>query len=153
MLPMPSQHGRIDNKGLFLVNLIQYWSRSIRNLIQVSKVSLPLFTTTRLLIPHLDHRVGQIRVIFSIPQKVWDELFPPDTTLGHHFAYIEWFTEFQASPDPNHGMYAVSRTMQDGQRIASIIPLSHIQGSVHLFPKFGPVAPRQWTSSNVLDLC
>jgi hypothetical protein len=101
----------------------------------------------------LDHRVGQIRVIFSIPQMVQDALFSPDTILEPHFAYIEWFTQFQRAPDSNHGMYAVSRTIQNGQRIASIVPLSYIQGSIHLIPKFGPVAPRQWTSSNVLELC
>ncbi|KZT21218.1 hypothetical protein NEOLEDRAFT_1073890, partial [Neolentinus lepideus HHB14362 ss-1] len=38
-----------------------------------------------------------------------------------------------------------------GQRLASVIPVSQIYQSVHLFPKFGPVVPQEWTSSSVLD--
>ena len=41
----------------------------------------------------------------------------------------------------------------DGSRLCSGIPLSEVQGSVHLFPRFGAVAPVNWMSSNVLDEC
>jgi hypothetical protein len=92
-------------------------------------------------------------VIFSIPTRVQDILFPLGETIEPYLAYIEWFTKFKSKPDPNHRMYMVSRLISDGQRIASIVPISHIYSSIHLFPKFGPIAPRHWTSSNVLDLC
>ncbi|KAJ7488789.1 hypothetical protein B0H11DRAFT_1720260, partial [Mycena galericulata] len=50
----------------------------------------------------------------------------------------------------NHGMYKISRAVE---RAASIIHVANIRRSIHLFPQFGPVAPWEWTSENVLELC
>jgi hypothetical protein len=47
----------------------------------------------------------------------------------------------------------VKRQLKDNHRLTSVIPVSSIRRSVHLFPKFGPIAPKEWTSSTVLDLC
>jgi hypothetical protein len=100
-----------------------------------------------------EHQIGQIRVIFSLSEKTKNMLFPSSISLEKHLAYVEWFTPFSSQPHQNHRMYSVSRILQDGVRLASIIPVSHISGSVHLFPQFGSMAPREWTSSNVLDVC
>jgi hypothetical protein len=43
--------------------------------------------------------------------------------------------------------------MKDGERLVSIIPVGNIRRSIHLLPKFGPVAPPAWKSSNVLEEC
>ncbi|KAJ7797267.1 hypothetical protein B0H14DRAFT_2389918 [Mycena olivaceomarginata] len=55
---------------------------------------------------------------------------------------------FPRRPEPIHLMYKISR-LED--RVASIIPVENIWRSIHLFPQFGPVVPREWTSQNVLD--
>ncbi|KAA1479206.1 hypothetical protein DENSPDRAFT_751875, partial [Dentipellis sp. KUC8613] len=64
-------------------------------------------------------------------------------------AYVEWFTKFSQTAEPNHLMYKISREYKNGQRHAAIIPINSIKRSVHLIPKFGASAPREWTSSNV----
>ncbi|KAF8164640.1 hypothetical protein K438DRAFT_1467206, partial [Mycena galopus ATCC 62051] len=61
-------------------------------------------------------------------------------------AYVEWFTPFPGHPEPNHLMYKISRPQE---RVASVIPVESIRRNIHLFPQFGPVVPRDWTSQNV----
>lgn len=89
--------------------------------------------------------MGQIRVVFSLPAG---KAQAPSERL----AYVEWFSKFTL-PEANHGMHKLKRSMQDGHRIASVIPVSSIRRSTHLFPKFGPVVPEEWTSDNVLEKC
>jgi hypothetical protein len=88
--------------------------------------------------------VGQVRVIFQLPGEFG--------MFEHPLAYIEWFTAFQA-PIPELGMYQVSRSSRRHRRRASIIPVTQIERSVHLIPKFGREIDPTWSSDNVLELC
>lgn len=102
------------------------------------------------------YRVAQVKLVFTLSKGAIDFFFPPPTNiqLPTHFAYVEWFTPFRAAPEPNHLMYKISRSLsRDGSRLASIVPVTSIRRSTHLLPKFGPVAPRGWSSSSVLDDC
>ena len=98
-------------------------------------------------------RIVQVRVVFTLPQKIITQLFPPHRVPPRYLAYVEWFTPFTANPEPHHRMYKISRTLRGGQRIASIIPIHGMRRSVHLLPKSGPSAPHDWTSANVLEKC
>ncbi|KAG2738492.1 hypothetical protein P692DRAFT_20758611, partial [Suillus brevipes Sb2] len=40
-----------------------------------------------------------------------------------------------------------------GDRVSSIVPVGDIMRSIHLIPKFGDSAPREWTSETVLEDC
>ncbi|KAJ7694726.1 hypothetical protein B0H14DRAFT_3100604 [Mycena olivaceomarginata] len=95
------------------------------------------------------YRVGRVRAVFSLSERVLNVVFTGPKP-AKHLAYVEWFSKFPNAPDPNHKMYKISRPVEC---TTSIIPVSNIRRSVHLFPQFGPVAPREWTSENVLDLC
>lgn len=69
-----------------------------------------------------------------------------------YLAYVEWFTPFSvASYDQNSRLYRIKRLAKNQQQQVSVIPLSRIRESIHLFPKFGPVAPVEWKASLVLD--
>ncbi|KAF8882152.1 hypothetical protein BD779DRAFT_1612529 [Infundibulicybe gibba] len=100
-----------------------------------------------------DYRVGQVRVIFSIPERSILRLFhglkPPK-----YLAYIEWFTPFRQTPEPDHGLYRLKRAYDPGGgRLVSVIPLVSIRQSVHLFPHFPRQVLQEWASHNVLDTC
>ncbi|KAJ7733721.1 hypothetical protein B0H14DRAFT_3117949 [Mycena olivaceomarginata] len=95
------------------------------------------------------YRISQVRVVFSLSEKVLEHIFPSERP-PKHLAYVELFSKFSNIPDANHRMYKVSRP---AERIASIIPVENIRRSVHLFPQFELSAPRDWTSQNVLEKC
>lgn len=98
-------------------------------------------------------RVGQIRVVFSVPENAVRHLFHGDIQPPQYLAYIEWFTPFTRSPEPNSKMYRVKRAAHsDGRKLASIIPLSLVKQSVHLIPKWSHRVPNEWSSDNVLNL-
>ncbi|KAJ6598608.1 hypothetical protein B0H10DRAFT_2324126 [Mycena sp. CBHHK59/15] len=98
------------------------------------------------------YRVAQIRVVFSLPARQIRTLFSRGINPPKYLAYVEWFSPFR-HPEPDHLMYKVNRSLKDGDRLASIIPVANIRRSVHLLPKFGPVAAADRKSSNVLDKC
>ncbi|KAJ7804028.1 hypothetical protein B0H14DRAFT_3113367 [Mycena olivaceomarginata] len=98
------------------------------------------------------YRVVQIHVIFTLRQHHLRHLFLPGVVPPTYLAYVEWFSPF-TTPEPDHLMYKVNRSLKDGERLVSIVPVGNIRRSVHLLPKFGPVAPAAWKSSTVLDQC
>ncbi|KAH9905099.1 uncharacterized protein B0H18DRAFT_883959 [Fomitopsis serialis] len=99
-----------------------------------------------------DTRIGQVRAVFSLPQKYLLRLFPTLTQVPRHLVYIEWFSKFTAEPDPRYQMYKVQR-LTGNAKIASVVPLTLLERSVHLFPKWGGPVPNAWQSTNVLDEC
>ncbi|KAK6969290.1 hypothetical protein R3P38DRAFT_3243615 [Favolaschia claudopus] len=99
------------------------------------------------------YRVGQVRVIFSLKPDHIRSFFGNGVSPPQHLAYVEWFSPFTSQPEPHHLMYKVRRSLKDGIRSAGIVPVANIRRSVHLLPKFGPVAPSHWTSANVLEKC
>ncbi|KAH9846211.1 hypothetical protein C2E23DRAFT_602675 [Lenzites betulinus] len=102
-------------------------------------------------------RVAQVRIVFKIPQANLISLFPrldASSRPDGHLAYVEWFTPSSPSAHPNHGLYRFTRLVsRQGARLASIIPIDRIERSCHLLPEFGPIAPRDWSSSDVLERC
>ena len=106
------------------------------------------------LIDWLGWRVAQVRLIFHLPVKAAEVLFPDqESPRPAHLAYVDWFTPFTRTPDAVHGLYKVSHCFKDGARYSGVVPVSSIKRGVHLYPDFGVQVPREWTSSTVLEQC
>src|ERR1700677_1871499 len=76
---------------------------------------------------HSDLRIAQLRVVFQLPRKIIPQLFPsPDEpTVPSHLAYVEGFTPIPTAPEGNSHLYKVSRLVQNGRRVASVICYAH----------------------------
>ncbi|KAF7343824.1 hypothetical protein MSAN_01963600 [Mycena sanguinolenta] len=99
------------------------------------------------------YRIAQVRVVFTLPERLARTVLPSNIRPPKYLAYVEWFTAFKPQPEQHRLMYKVSRSIKNGDRLASIIPVGNIRRSVHLLPKFGPVAPPEWKSHTVLEQC
>jgi hypothetical protein len=53
----------------------------------------------------------------------------------------------------NHLMYKVSRLMENGDRLASVIAVDSILSSVHLIPQFGQNGLQNLNSFTITDNC
>jgi hypothetical protein len=85
-----------------------------------------------------------VKVIFSLPDNAVKRLFPTNRQPPKYLAYVEWFTPFNdSSQAASHLLYRVKRTVQNGECLASVIPLTNICRSIHLFPCFGATVPRE----------
>ncbi|KAF8258517.1 hypothetical protein EI94DRAFT_1774184 [Lactarius quietus] len=99
------------------------------------------------------YHIGHIRVVFRLPEKSLRTLFRIEDNTPKHLVYVKWYMAFSQNLDPDNLLFKITpQRNRDGGRMCSIIPLANIQRSVHLIPKFGPVAPQEWKSSTVLDL-
>lgn len=102
-----------------------------------------------------DTQVGQVHAIFSLPERAICLLFPDPVIaqqVPQHLVYIDWLSKFTTSPDEHFHMYTV-RKLTGTAKLASVVPLTMVEHSIHLFPKWGGQAPVQWTSDSVLDDC
>src|SRR5882724_6011768 len=81
------------------------------------------------------YRVVQVQVVFSLPHAALTAVpRHRDVKLPKHLAYIELFTAFPPSPEPDHSMYKVSRsTDAGGWQLAVIVPVLDIIRSIHLY--------------------
>ncbi|KAF9071488.1 hypothetical protein BDP27DRAFT_1361831 [Rhodocollybia butyracea] len=83
--------------------------------------------------------VAQVHAIFNLPEELG--------TFAHPLAYVEWFTPLQKF-DKDTLMYQVERSSGKGVHAASIIPVTYISRSCHLYPVFGKHIDPGWTSEN-----
>ena len=152
---MPSTRG--VNKGIHIGGLshhasILFLSKGENKLakgIKVCDFHPDLSLINRYTGPH----IAQVWVIFQLPNTAIPKVFPPETTVPTHLAYVEWFSALSNTSDPQHMLHKVSWLTWRGCQCASIIPVDSILGSVHLIPQFRCVIPPEWNSFTVLEQC
>ncbi|KXN84704.1 hypothetical protein AN958_12223 [Leucoagaricus sp. SymC.cos] len=103
---------------------------------------------------HIRYCVARVRCVFTFPEKALNHWFPGTGCQFKYFAYVEWYTPFlQSRLDPLSRLYKILPLMEQGHHKASIVPISYITQSIHLYLKFGPFAPPKWKSASVLNDC
>ena len=124
-------------------------------LVETSKGQLDLVIFILVTDSYSGRRIAQVRVVFQIPSRVVDMVFPLlDNPPPNHLAYVEWFSPIPPRPDPKHLMYRLSRLVRNGRRSVSIISVDSIICSVHLLPRFGGLStPPEWNHFTVLEQC
>jgi len=68
------------------------------------------------------------RAVFILPDSA-------DGVPSERLAYIERIAKF-TTPDSDHQMFKLNRSVENGEQVASIVPASTIRRSAHLL-KFG----------------
>ena len=98
--------------------------------------------------------MARLRAIFKVPKHMEAATFGENVEAPGHLAYIEWFTQ-PKEKDNNNGMYPItySCTGPSREREYAIVELDSVVRPCQLFPNFGEMADRSWTSDNVLDIC
>jgi len=101
-------------------------------------------------------RIGRLRVIFHLPQTIYGAWPAPSCWTKEPLAYIEWYSRLKETAEDDHEMYMVSKPSFSNTNApppGDIIPLSAIRQTCQLIPDFRNEIPKEWTNSNVLDLC
>ncbi|KAJ7606706.1 hypothetical protein FB45DRAFT_1040949 [Roridomyces roridus] len=78
------------------------------------------------------YRITQVRVVFTLPERLAATILPPNIRPPTHLAHVEWFSAFKSQPERHRLMYKVTRVIKNGDHWASIIPVNNIRRSVHL---------------------
>ena len=90
--------------------------------------------------------------LFGTPMRSAETAKSTKNITTEYWAYVEWFSQFRPNPEPDSQLYRVSRLRQsNGQPVASIIPVSDLIQSIHLFPLFGSTIPCEWSSGTSLS--
>ncbi|KAJ8694476.1 hypothetical protein PTI98_007141 [Pleurotus ostreatus] len=92
---------------------------------------------------------NRVQLIFATPKIYSAQRAFRTAEEVKHLAYIKWYSPLTRLPDANYPMYKISRIANE----ASVVLVSAIERSIHLYPKWGGPVCCEWTSSNVLDQC
>lgn len=112
----------------------------------------------------LGMRVGRLRLIFKLPERVSPLLRTIPSWPTYPLAYVEWY-RMSHHPGSHHNMYTITslKPPQSAPRHSKLIqispgevvPLKTIRQSCQLIPLADPGEcwPAEWTSTTVLDRC
>jgi hypothetical protein len=92
-------------------------------------------------------RVGQVRLIFALPEYLRGH----DLRLPKYNAYIEWFNPFRA-PNVDTQLFSITRSRRNNTPVTEIVPLTSIASSCYLTPKFGTSYHNaRWSSADIVE--
>ncbi|KAG9095097.1 hypothetical protein FRC06_010123 [Ceratobasidium sp. 370] len=88
----------------------------------------------------LGFQAGRVRAIFKLPNHLME-------VCSEHLAYVELFRPFSAGMTHPAGLYTTGFMRRNHERCAAVMPISRIQMSCHLAPRYHLLDPDQAISS------
>ncbi|EDR12094.1 uncharacterized protein LACBIDRAFT_323116 [Laccaria bicolor S238N-H82] len=79
--------------------------------------------------------VAQVHMFFALPDHLCH-----DQSIPKCLAYVEWFNPLRA-PDPDSGLYSVSRLLSCGLPVADVVPICDIVQAATSFRSLAPSSP------------
>ncbi|KAJ3875340.1 hypothetical protein F5051DRAFT_442491 [Lentinula edodes] len=90
-------------------------------------------------------QVARVRLLFQLPSEI--------ASFHHPLAYVQWFKPFQKDPVNDLNLFKLSYSFRQHYPHCSIIPVTQIIQTCHLYPVYGRSVDATWTSDNILDKC
>ncbi|KAJ4470609.1 hypothetical protein C8J55DRAFT_435997 [Lentinula edodes] len=90
-------------------------------------------------------QVARVRLLFRLPSEI--------ASFHHPLAYVQWFKPFQKDPVKDLNLFKLSYSFRQHYPHCSIIPVTQIIQTCHLYPAYGRTVDATWTSDNILDKC
>ncbi|QRV78945.1 hypothetical protein RhiJN_06960 [Ceratobasidium sp. AG-Ba] len=94
------------------------------------------------------YRPARVRAIFELPERLRH-------ICSGKLAYVELFNVVSQGPNAPTGLFTTARSVTDGVRSTSVVPLSDIAMTCHLVPRYRLFQPEDPLNqhSDVLQLC
>ncbi|KAJ3847772.1 hypothetical protein EV368DRAFT_50596, partial [Lentinula lateritia] len=90
-------------------------------------------------------QVARVCLLFRLPSEI--------ASFHHPLAYVQWFKPFQKDPVKDLNLFKLSYSFRQHYPHCSIIPVTQIIQTCHLYPVYGCSVDATWTSDNILDKC
>lgn len=78
---------------------------------------------------------------------------PKYWNVDETLVYVQWFSKFKNTPDPNNKMFVIQQAKDtNGQIRGAVIPLTHVRQGCMLSPASKEWS-HEWKSQSILDQC
>ncbi|KAJ3807912.1 hypothetical protein F5876DRAFT_79272 [Lentinula aff. lateritia] len=88
-------------------------------------------------------QAARVYLLFRLPLHIG--------SYPHPLAYVRWFKPFNSAPVKDSLLFKLSYSTRMRERHCSIIPVTRIMQTCHLYPNFGRLVNPLWTSHQILD--
>ncbi|KAJ4479710.1 hypothetical protein C8J55DRAFT_455705 [Lentinula edodes] len=88
-------------------------------------------------------QAARVYLLFRLPLHIG--------SYPHPLAYVRWFKPFNSAPVEDSLLFKLSYSTRMRERHCSIIPVTRIMQTCHLYPNFGRSVNPLWTSHQILD--
>ncbi|EGO02643.1 hypothetical protein SERLA73DRAFT_150311 [Serpula lacrymans var. lacrymans S7.3] len=81
-------------------------------------------------------RIGRLRVIFKLPETLYNFHASPNNWPKYHLAYVEWYSNLKSTAEKDHLMYSINKVfLQDKSSLYPVLDSMSDVSIKRLFPQ------------------